>query len=379
VLKKITLIIFLLLLSGNILPESQVPKNPGPVIDVVFCLDLSNSSNGLIDHFRNHLWDYWFFFSRCEPKPNFRIGVVTYARFSYGKSNGYSKVMKDLGSDFERLSNILYKIPSRIEKGDQYVGSALNTCLKKVSWSKDPNAKKIIFLVGNGDVNTGTVELDKVIDQLNEKNITVNSVYCTAPGEKQAITGWQKIAHDAGGQIHTISLRTYYFDSLNGFDLKKFRLLNRKFNNTYLYYGEGGRARWKMLQSEDNHIYVTNTEGFRFRSWYKVSGDYQRKNTTWDLVDLHAKNPEAYLDIDRTSLNDTCKRMSDPQLRSYIVHKKYERKRLAKLISEMLIEKEEKDKQDGITINRNQYTLDVICLQILKETLMQANCQCKNN
>jgi len=361
------------------MPVSQAQKSAGQPIDIVFCLDLSNSSNGLIDHFRNRLWDYWYFFSRCQPRPNYRIGVVTYARFSYGKSNGYSKVMRDLGTDFERLSNILYKIPSKVEKGDQYVGAALNTCLKKISWSKDPNAKKIIFLVGNGDVKTGTVDLDQVIKQLVEKNIIVNTIYCTAPGERQAIMGWQEIAQQAGGKIHTMSLRTHYFDSLNGFDMKRFRQLNRRFNNTYLYYGKGGRLRWRMLQSEDNHVYVTNTEGYRYRAMYKVSSDYQRKNAYWDLVDQNNRNPEAYLKVDRLLLNDTCKKMTDPELRSYIVHKKYERKRLAKLISKMLTDKEEKDRQEGISIERNPYTLDVLSLQMIKDALKEKNCECKEN
>ncbi len=361
------------------MPVSQAQKSAGKPIDIVFCLDLSNSSNGLIDHFRNRLWDYWYFFSRCQPRPDFRIGVVTYARFSNGKSNGYSKVIRDLGTDFERLSNILYRIPSRVEKGDQYVGSALNTCLKKISWSKDSDAKKIIFLVGNGDVNTGMVDLDNVIEQLVEKNITVNTIYCTAPGERLAITGWQKIAHDCNGEIHTMSLRTHYFDNLNDFDLKKFRQLNRRFNNTYLYYGKGGRIRWRMLQYEDNHVYVTNTEGFRYRAMYKLSSDYQRKNSSWDLVDLFSRNPDAYLKADKSLMNDTCKRMSDAQLRTYIIHKKYERKRLSKLISKMLTDKEEKDRLDGATIMRNPYTLDVLTLDMIKDALREMNCDCKPN
>ena len=95
-------------------------------------MDLSSSSNGLISQFRNHLWDYWHFFTQCKPQPNYRIAVVVYARFSYGKQNGYVRVVSDLGTDFEKLSNTLFKIPSKIEKGDQYVGAALNTCLKKI-------------------------------------------------------------------------------------------------------------------------------------------------------------------------------------------------------------------------------------------------------
>ena len=287
--KHLIKFILFFIYTGMFVPSCHAQKVTGPPVDIVFCLDLSNSSNGLIDQFRNHLWDYWYFFSRCQPRPNFRIGVVTYARFSYGKSNGYSRVIKDLGTDFERLSNTLFKIQSKVEKGDQFVGAALNMCLKKISWSKDKNAKKIIFLVGNGDVNTGRIDLDEVLEKLREEKILVHTIYCTAPGERRAIIGWQKIAENSGGKIHTMSIRTHYFDNLNEFDMKRFRQLNRRFNNTYLYYGKGGKIRWKMLQEEDNHIYITNTEGLRYRAFYKTSPDYQRKNSSWDLIDLYQK------------------------------------------------------------------------------------------
>lgn len=371
--------IFIFLLFFVIKTQSIAQDKTNQPIDVVFCLDLSNSSNGLIDQFRNHLWDYWNFFKHCQPQPDFRIGVVTYARFSYGKANGYSKVQKDLGTDFEMLSNILYKIPSKIEKGDQYVGAALNTCLKKISWSKDPNATKIIFLVGNGDVYTGRVDVDEVLNKLTEKNINVHTTYCIAPGERKAIVGWQKIAQKGGGKISTISLRRHNFDRLNGFDLQRFRLLNRKFNNTYLYYGKGGKLRRRILQVEDNHIYVTNTEGFRYRSLYKISDDYQNKNYSWDLVDLYHKDPLAYLDIDRKLLNDSCKKMTDEQIKEYIIYKKYERKKLASMISEMLLAKEKKDKEVESNINRKMNTFDRISIQTIKDILKENGCEFLTN
>ena len=143
--RKFTAIIIFLVTGLSAVSFAQ--KKTGHPIDVVFCLDLSNSSNGLIERFRNHIWDYWDFFTRCDSQPDYRIGVVTYARFSYGKSSGYSHVMRDLGTDFEGLSKILFKIPPKTEKGDQYVGAALNTCMNKMSCRKIPTQKKLLFLL----------------------------------------------------------------------------------------------------------------------------------------------------------------------------------------------------------------------------------------
>lgn len=85
----------------------------------------------------------------------------------------------------------------------------------------------MIFLVGNGDVTTGTIDIDETVDKLVANNIIVNTVYCTVPGEKKAIKGWERIALKGKGKISSMSIRNKYFDRLNGFDMAKFRALNK--------------------------------------------------------------------------------------------------------------------------------------------------------
>jgi hypothetical protein len=369
----LSLILFLLLLEPKPVTAQQKTGQP---VDIVFCLDLSSSANGLIDQMRNHMWDYWYFLSRCQPVPNYRISVVAFSRFSYGKRTGYVKVIKDLSTDFELLSALLYKIPSRIEKGDQYVGSALNMCLRKLSWSNDPNALKIIFLVGNGDVKLGGDDIDRVTEKLVSQGVIINTVYCTVPGERKAIRGWSRLAELGNGKMAVISLRNRYFDRLNGFDLQRFRALNRKFNNTYLYYGPGGYKRWKILINEDNHIFITNTEGYRYRSLFKVSEDYQKKNYSWDLVDLYYKNPVGFMEADRKLMNDSCKRMNADKLKAYIVYKKYERKKLSAMIVDMIAEKELKDRIDGKVMEKGMATFDIVTMHMLRDLLIARNITC---
>ena len=368
---------FLLLLSFLCLAgKIKAQQKTGKPVDIVICMDLSSSSNGLIDHLRNHIWDYWYTLSNCQPAPNYRIGIVVYARFSYGKQNGYSKVLYDLGTDFEKMSNLLFKIPSRIEKGDQYVGAALNTCLKKISWSKDPDAKKMIFLVGNGDVTTGQIDIDVVVDKIVANKISINTVYCTVPGEKKAVKGWERIAMKGSGKMSTMAIKNKYFDRLNGFDMLRFRALNKKFNSTYLPFGLEGRARQRRMIDEDNHAYITNTEGFRFRILYKISDDYQKKNNAWDLVDLYSKNPVDFMKVDRKTMNDSCRKMTNDQLKAYIIFKKYERKKLAAMMAEMIINKELKDKEDGQVVVKSMATLDIVTLQIIHDLLKEESCEC---
>jgi hypothetical protein len=130
------------------------------------------------------------------------------------------------------------------------------------------------------------------------------------------------------------------------------------------------------MKEEDYHIYVANTQGFRFRVKYKISDDFQKKNHAWDLVDLYYKNPIAFMNVDRKLLNDTCRKMNDKQLKAYIIYKKYERKKLAALIQDMLVNKEIKDQQDGILAVRNMPTLDVQSMRLLRDLLKESGCEC---
>src|SRR6476620_9787998 len=117
-------ILFLMLMLVSISATNTKPDRYGPPVDIVFCLDLSGSTNGIVDRMRNHIWDYVHLFSNCTPRADFRIGFVGFARPSYGKENYYVKVISDLTHDIEGLTHELLKMRTQIEKGDQFVGPA---------------------------------------------------------------------------------------------------------------------------------------------------------------------------------------------------------------------------------------------------------------
>lgn len=82
------------------------------------------------------------------------------------------------------------------------------------------------------------------------------------------------------------------------------------------------------------------------------------------------------MDVERKTLNDTCKRMNSEQLKAYIIYKKYERKKLSAMMADMLAEKEMKDKATGKIMEKTMGTLDIITIRRIREILMgkQINC-----
>ena len=73
-------------------------------LDIVFCLDLSGSTNGLIDDVREQLWKIINQAHELEPVPDLRIGVIGFSRPSFGKEKAYVKVLSNLTNDFDFVS-----------------------------------------------------------------------------------------------------------------------------------------------------------------------------------------------------------------------------------------------------------------------------------
>src|SRR5258706_13790105 len=46
-----------------------------PPIDIVFCVDLSGSTNGIIEHLRNNLWNFIHELDQLKPVPDYGIGL----------------------------------------------------------------------------------------------------------------------------------------------------------------------------------------------------------------------------------------------------------------------------------------------------------------
>lgn len=257
------------------------------MIDVVFCLDLSGSTNGLIDDVRERIWEIVNQVNSYRPAPEFRIGVVGFSRPSFGAKTGYVKVLQDLTSDYDLLCHELYKLKPSIEKGDQLVGQALKISIKNINWSGESGALKVIYLVGNGMVNMGYNNDYRDACEMAVKNgIIINTLYCrTRNNADKELPGWREIARLAGGEQFDIRIHKRTPLVLTSPDLIEFRELALKFSATYLYYGKFGSERYKIMAANDKNAMLANEMTYESRLFYKISDRYQYHQQSWDLVD----------------------------------------------------------------------------------------------
>jgi len=260
-----------------------------------------------------------------QPVPDYRIGFIGFSRPSFGKEFSYVKVIRNLSYDLEWLSNEMFSLRSQVEQGNQYVGAALINCVKSINWSENPSAIKLVFLAGNGFVNADGDLYKKAYEMLAGKGIIVHSLYWQSYTLPKELWGWREISNYTGGQFFSVDVSYNETASDTGFDSEKLMQLNEALNRTYIYYGNLGKLRYKMMAEQDRKIYEESNRGFRYRMMYKSSPKYQKKNSAWDLVDFSDK---AYLDLkdfDPKQLPDSLQKMVSGEFNAYVEKKKLER------------------------------------------------------
>src|SRR5205085_7058638 len=98
-------------------PKPNTKDKSTKEIDVVFCLDLSASTNGLLEDIKENYWNLINHANALKPSPKLRISLVGYARPSFGSKNSYVKILSGLTTNFDSLYEVIEKLNVNIENG----------------------------------------------------------------------------------------------------------------------------------------------------------------------------------------------------------------------------------------------------------------------
>jgi len=286
--KRIILIFFLLLFSQS----SWINKSAKVLnYDLVICVDLSASTNGILNDIRNRMWIIINGIHRKYENVNLRIGVVGYGRPSFGSSDGYVRIISNLTSDFDFLSYQLYQLKPYIEKGDQFVPLALQAMLAGLSWSKNADAIKTVYLIGNGSAYTGSINLEDVCEEYRNNRITVSTIFVMKENYKgKNESGYKRIADITGGRFYNISAESGY-EKMKLKDEEKFLIsMSNSFNSTMMFFTKDAQERKKYAFETDKKMFDSGADNFAARLNYKSSGQYLSANATFDLVSYYILN-----------------------------------------------------------------------------------------
>lgn len=323
---KVFFLAFILLLYSG---TSDLPSKNRSVIDVVFCLDLSGSTNGLLDDIREKLWEIVNQVNSYRPAPEFRIGVIGFSRPSFGAKNSYVKVLQPLTTDYDLLNFELYKLKPSVEKGDQIVGEAINSAIRNMNWSGDGDALKVIYLVGNGMVNAGGNDYRAACDLAVKKGIIVNTLYCrTRNNVEKELPGWREIARLSGGEQYDIRIHKRTPLILTSPNPVALREIAGQLTDTYVHYGKNGVERYRIMASNDKNAMLANEMTFESRMFYKISDRYQFHQQYWDLIDYLKLTNSDFLDLEMEYLIDSLKFKTPDVIREQVSRLKDQRGRV---------------------------------------------------
>jgi hypothetical protein len=325
--------------------QEAKPADAKP-IDLVLCLDVSGSMNGLIDSAKLRLWDIVNEMARLKPTPNLRVALYSYGHSTYPAATGWVRKEVDLTADLDDVYKSLNALT--ISGGTELVARVSKAALIEQKWSTEPGALKLIFACGNEPVDQDKeVTLDAVAALAKKDGVIVNTIYC-GPGNRPEAAGWAKFAGQCGGKyvnidqnraVQQVTVKTEYDAEI----LK----LSEELTKTYVAYGKDGKERAANQVAQDNNALRAGAAGggppaaALGRAESKANALY--RNSAWDLVDRMKDDKDFDLkSIKEEDLPDELKKLKPEERLDYLKKKLQERTELQKKINDLSAKRQKK-------------------------------------
>lgn len=307
-------------------PPATLPTPPKQrPVDLVICLDVSGSMEGLINAARQNLWAVTNELATLQPTPQLRVALLTFGCTAYDPETGWVRRETGFTTDLDTVSQKLFALTTN--GGEEYVARVMQTALQ-LDWSSDPQALKLLFVAGNEAATQdplvdGPAQSRAAIAQ----GIVVNTIFCGSPVHADA-AGWREVSKLADGQFATIQkddavVITTPLDAA-------LAELSAAINTTYLAYGREGSA-WAANQSaQDSNAAGMNSAAAAQRCQTKATGLYF--NSHWDLVDA-CRDPKFRLeDLKKDELPEALRSLPIAELRKQVAAHLQKRTELQKKI-----------------------------------------------
>jgi hypothetical protein len=309
------------------------PAKPaeGKPIDVVICLDVSNSMDGLIGAAKLKLWDIVNDLGKVKPTPKLRVGLYSYGHTSYDRNAGWVRKDLDLTDDLDAVYQKLNGLTTR--GGEEYVARVCRDAIEQQKWSAGKDALKVIFVCGNEPASQDPlVKLRTVGDLAVQKGIVINPIFC-GPAQHRDARDWKEFATMAGGRFASIDHDRGTVAIATPQD-KELAALSVKLNTTYLAYGHEGKDKASNQVAQDANALRASPQAAAARGVSKATALY--RNDSWDLVDRCQR--DAQFDVKKLpvdQLPESMKKMTPEQREKHVKEMLARREGLQKQINEL--------------------------------------------
>ncbi|MGV6815166.1 MAG: vWA domain-containing protein [Phycisphaerales bacterium] len=218
------------------MPQGQpIEINQQAYIDVVFVLDTTGSMGGLIEGAKQKIWAIANQISQAQQTPVIRFGLVGYR----DRGDAYVTTMTELTEDLDTVYSDLMNYRAQ-GGGDtpESVNEALFAAIERFEWSEQPNALKMVYLVGDAPPKmeyNDDVKYQASCRLARERGININTIQCGAlAGTKEV---WQEIAQLANGAYAAIEQNGGVVAITTPYD-EQIARLDRAYALTMIDYGD---------------------------------------------------------------------------------------------------------------------------------------------
>ncbi len=319
---------------------AQDAEGQGVPLDVVWVIDVSGSTGGILPIIRDKFWELQNEMARLKPLANYRFSIVMMGRPSFKKDNNYINVISDLTTDIDHVAYPFFQLRDLTAPGNYFLGYGLDAAVNGLSWSEDTNALKVIFVSGNGLPSAGP-GVKKVVKRAQEKGIVIHSLYFEVYDNQREKAEWKDMAEATGGKYLPISLTEPRIVFEKAYDNDLLLEACRMINTTYVPYGPDGVTRLDIQTSLDEDAELQGEYAFEARTFFKATPLYQGKNDSWDLVDLMNNGKLNPSKISRKYPPGVLAHMTDDDLMLHVQESGYNRGEYISIIKMLTTRREE--------------------------------------
>jgi Mg-chelatase subunit ChlD len=219
----------------SILEAEPVPEiaRGSSFIDVVFVLDSTGSMSGLIEGAKQKIWSIANAIATAEPRPQIRMGLVSYR----DREDAYITRISKLTDDLDYFYSDLMQVEAG-GGGDtpESVNQALHEAVTRITWSDDRSTLRLLYLVGDAPphMDYDEVQYPESARLAAERDIFINTIQCGKMGGTREV--WREISSLARGQYFAIDQSGGVRSIESPFDGELARL-SRESDGTFLPYG----------------------------------------------------------------------------------------------------------------------------------------------
>jgi Mg-chelatase subunit ChlD len=359
---------FALTVGGSNPAKGETKTINKPKIEVCFVLDTTGSMSGLIEGAKQKIWSIANEIATAKPTPDIRFGLIGY------RDRGDEYVVKtfDLTNDLDAIYSQLQSFRAA-GGGDtpESVNEALDEAVRKVSWSNDRSALKIIFLVGDAPPHMDYANAPKYPDVCQaamKKDLIINTVQCGNMTETTPI--WQEIAKLSEGSYAAIPQSGNMVAVATPMDAKLAEL-NRKIGTTLVAYGSSSERHYLYAKQAASEAAPAAASADRLSFNAKAGVAVQGEG---ELLDSLANGKLKVESLKKDQLPAELQKLNDKDLKAEIEKKQKERTELQTEIQKLSKERDDYIAQEqkrlaaaGKTDSFDQKVADMIHTEAAKK------------